>query len=181
MGAVPEPDLQGSARLERAGYATRRQVEQSQRPDKGLYRVTDAGRAALAEWVQEVDEDPDGGIGVFLLKVFFGWAAPPDAALAQVGAYRRLLERRLGHYEEMDRDLSDDEPVHSRIALRHGIARTRATLQWAEEARRLLEHAAGADGERGLDSPPGGGSILCLVKSRPKECCRSAASPGSAG
>jgi DNA-binding PadR family transcriptional regulator len=126
-------------RLVAAGLATSRSVEQQRHPDKELYRLTSAGRKTLAAWVQDVEEDPEGGVGVFLLKLFFGWSAPPDAALAQLDAYRRLLERRLADYEEMDRGLPSDEPPHSRVALRHGIARARATLEWADETRDVLE------------------------------------------
>jgi hypothetical protein len=32
--------------------------------------------------------------------------------------------------------------VHSRVALRHGILRARATLEWAKEAAALLDSAA---------------------------------------
>jgi hypothetical protein len=49
----------------------------------------------------------------------------------------------------MERTLSSrDEPVHSRVALRHGILRARATVEWAKEAASLLE--SGTEGS----SPP---------------------------
>jgi PadR family transcriptional regulator AphA len=126
-------------RLVRAGCAESSEVEQRGKPDKELYRVTENGRAALRSWVEQVDEKPSGGIGIFLLKLFFGWAAPPEAALTQLEAYRRLIEKRLADFEAMEQELDKDEPPHSRIALRHGIARARATLAWADETRRNLE------------------------------------------
>lgn len=121
-------------RLERRGWAASREVEQRGRPDKALYRVTPAGEAALRAWVETVEEDQ----AAFLLKLFFGWAAPPAAARAQLDGYRRLLERRLAAYEETERSLPEDEPVHSRLALRHGIARARATLAWIDDAEGIL-------------------------------------------
>jgi PadR family transcriptional regulator, regulatory protein AphA len=126
-------------RLVEWGLATTREVEQQGRPDKALYRLTPAGRQALRSWVEEVEDDPAGGNSVFLLKLFFGWTAAPEAAANQLEAYRGLLERRLAEFEALEAGLEDDEPVHSRIALRHGIARARATLEWVEDARRLLE------------------------------------------
>ena len=129
-------------RLVEKGLAASREVEQRSRPDKALYRITPLGRAALRSWIEHVEDDPPGGNAVFLLKLFFAWVAPPEAARAQLEAYRSLLERHLSEFEEMERSPLRDEPVHSRIALRHGIARARATLQWAEEAKSLLDRAA---------------------------------------
>jgi PadR family transcriptional regulator, regulatory protein AphA len=126
-------------RLVSFGYATSREVAQRTRPDKALYRITDEGRAALEAWVSAVEDEPQGGSAVFLLKLFFGWAAAPEATLRQLDAYRALLERRLGEFQEIERNLAPDEPVHSLIALRHGSARATATLAWAAETRAALE------------------------------------------
>jgi DNA-binding PadR family transcriptional regulator len=123
------------------GLATGREVEQRGRPDKALYRLTAPGRDALRSWVEEVEDDPPAGSSVFLLKLFFGWTAAPEAAPAQLDAYAALIEQRLAEFEALEAGLAKDEPVHSRIALRHGIARARATIAWADDARRLLERA----------------------------------------
>lgn len=130
-------------RLVARGWATSREVEQRGRPDKALYRITDGGREALRSWVEHVDDEPGAGGTDYLLKLFFGWAAPPDAARAQLAAYRALLERRLAAFETIERDLPPGEPPHSRVALRHGIARARATLAWAEEAETQLPPGSG--------------------------------------
>jgi PadR family transcriptional regulator, regulatory protein AphA len=130
-------------RLVDRSLAERREVEQRSRPDKALFRITPSGLTTLRSWVEHVEEDPPGGSAMFLLKLFFGWVAPPKAARAQLEAYTKLLEKNLGEFEEMERSPLPDEPVHSRLALRHGIARARATLEWADEARALLGEPAG--------------------------------------
>jgi len=96
-------------------------------------------REFFRTWIETVEEEPNGGAPVFLLKILFGFAASPEAVRAQIVAYRRLLERNLAAFERQEAGLPDDEPVYSLIALRHGIARARATLAWAEEAERLLD------------------------------------------
>src|SRR4029453_1796189 len=112
------------------------------RPDKAVYRITRGGKATLRAWLEDDAEDPERGGDLFLLKLFLAGAAPPEAALRQLEAYRGRLERRLGIFEEMARALPDDEPVYGRRALAHGLAQVRATLAWAEEARRELERDA---------------------------------------
>jgi DNA-binding PadR family transcriptional regulator len=126
-------------RLAEWGLVTSREVEQRGRPDKAVYRITRAGRAALRAWVEDVEDDPAGGTSVFLLKILYAWAAPPDAGLGQLRAYRRRLEHVIEHFEQLARELPENEPVHSLIALRHGLARGRATLHWIDESIRTLE------------------------------------------
>ncbi len=132
-------------RLGARGLVASRAVEQQGRPDKALYRITTDGRAALAAWIEEVEDEPTGGPSVFLLKILFAWAAPPEAGLAQLEAYRRHLEATVAHFEELARGLPDDEPVHSLAALRHGIARGRITLEWIERTRPTLIALRGAN------------------------------------
>ncbi|HEY2939059.1 MAG TPA: PadR family transcriptional regulator [Gaiellaceae bacterium] len=128
-------------RLVAAGYADSREVEQHGRPDKAIYRITPAGLEALRAWVETIEEESPG---VFVMKLFFAWTAPPEAAREQLARYRSRVERHLAEFEEMERNLpNSDEPVHSRVALRHGILRARATLEWAKEAAALLESEAG--------------------------------------
>jgi PadR family transcriptional regulator AphA len=136
-------------RLVELGYARARDVEQRSRPDKALYAITRSGRAVLRQWVEEVEEDPPGAVGVFLMKIYFGWAAPPEAALRQLDAYRVYMERRLAAFKQIERNLPPDEPIHSQIAVRHGIARVAATLQWIERTRPVLKkHLRTATGSR---------------------------------
>ncbi|HST19443.1 MAG TPA: PadR family transcriptional regulator [Gaiellaceae bacterium] len=124
-------------RLVAAGYARSREIEQQGRPDKAVYRITPAGRAALRRWIEEIEREP----GIFLLKIFFGWNAAPAAALTQLDAYRTLLAERIAEFEQTEAGLPRDEPPHSRIALRHGIVRARATLAWADETEQTLRRA----------------------------------------
>jgi DNA-binding PadR family transcriptional regulator len=125
-------------RLEERGLVARRAVAQRGRPDKVLYRVTATGRAALAAWIEEVEDEPSGGPSVFLLKFLFAWAAPREAGFAQLDAYERYLKRTIAHFEERVRLQAPDDPPHSLAALRHGIARGKTTLRWIEETRKVL-------------------------------------------
>ena len=87
------------------------------------------------------------------MKLFFGWVAEPAAARTQLALYRRSVETHLAAFEEMELALPHrGEPVHSRIALRHGILRARATLEWADEAAALLDSVAA---DEALDQAPG--------------------------
>jgi DNA-binding PadR family transcriptional regulator len=136
------------------GLAESREIEQHGRPDKALYRITDDGLARLRSWIETEEADPAGGPAVFLMKLFFAWVAPPEASRRQLELYRTLVEKHLAEFEEMERGLpARGEPVHSQVALRHGVLRARATLDWADEAAALLG-SVGAD--EALDQAAGG-------------------------
>jgi len=129
-------------RLVALGLATSREVEQRGRPDKAVYRITRAGRATLRAWLEDDTEASQAGGTVFLLKLFLAGAAPPEAALRQLEAYRSRLEHRLDAFEGMEREPSHGQTIYDRIALAHGIAQARATLGWVESVRPQLEREA---------------------------------------
>ncbi len=127
-------------RLVAAELATRRDVAQSTRPDKQLYRITPAGRTAIRGWL-ECDEDtsePDRS--TLVLKLFFGSQGDRGALVSQLAAFRDAYARRLETYEQMqteDPAAGDDE--FTRLTLRYGIARARAARDWAEASLEELE------------------------------------------
>jgi DNA-binding PadR family transcriptional regulator len=113
-------------RLADWGLVRSREVAQRGRPDKALYRITREGRAVLRTWIEDVEDDPAGGASVFLLKILYGWVASDEAVLAQLDAYRHRIGRTIAHFEELERNVPANEPVHSTIAVRHALARERA-------------------------------------------------------
>jgi PadR family transcriptional regulator AphA len=126
-------------RLMNQGLARRRDVAQTDRPDKSLYRITALGRKALRNWLDEVEEEPTGGRVIFPLKLFFCEFASPTTAQAQLAAYRRFLERRLDDYEVLRAGPPRFASTYPHSVLEHGIARIRATLSWIEETAGTLD------------------------------------------
>jgi DNA-binding PadR family transcriptional regulator len=128
-------------RLVERGLARGREVEQRGRPDKALYALTAAGRHALRAWLEEVEDEPADRT-VYPLKIFFCDFASPEAALAQLAAYRRYLERLLARYREIEARRADDRFTYPRLVLAHGIARVTSTLAWIDDAAAAIEKPA---------------------------------------
>lgn len=95
---------------------------------KRVYRITDAGRSALAEWlrapVAEARQIRDPG----LLKLFFGGLAEPGDVVSLAQAQTKSHRRRLEQYRSFER-AADPPP---------GWAHPLATLQLGK----LYEQAA---------------------------------------
>jgi DNA-binding PadR family transcriptional regulator len=125
-------------RLVERGLARSREVEQRGRPDKALYSLTAAGRHALRAWLEEVEDEPADRT-VYPLKIFFCDFASPETALAQLGAYRRYLERLLARYDEIAAQPGDHRLRYPRLVLAHGLARVTSTLAWIDEATAAVE------------------------------------------
>jgi PadR family transcriptional regulator, regulatory protein AphA len=120
-------------RLANAGLVSGRRVVQEDRPDKRLFRITDAGMATLRDWLGQVEPiEPEDRDGV-LLKLFFGRFGDPDAGRRQLLDYRSRVEQRLATYREIERTIDPAEELHPLLALRMGIALMQAGLDWTDE------------------------------------------------
>ena len=117
-------------RLVAAGLADRREVVQSTRPAKQLYRITDLGRASLRAWLETVEP---GATDTFYLKLFVGGLVSPEALVAHVEQFRRDTEARLAELRRV-------EPTNTRTGhdyyhyflLRLGLERYELALRWAD-------------------------------------------------
>ena len=124
-------------RLVESGLATQRKVVQSARPDKTIYELTEAGREALREWVEEAPLDAGHARNLILLKLYFGEGADVDKLLRQVAERREQAERLRADLEELDASGSGGSPFEA-ITRRWGLIYANALLSWALEAERTL-------------------------------------------
>lgn len=123
-------------RLERAGLASGRTLSQSARPDKRLYTLTPAGRAALDAWLSTVEP---GARETFFLKLFVGGLTTPDVLLAHVEQFIADTEARLAELRVIEpTNTNRGHDWHHRHLLRLGLSGAEGELRWAEGVRRAL-------------------------------------------
>jgi DNA-binding PadR family transcriptional regulator len=128
-------------RLVAGGYARTRRVVQRQRPDKQLYRITRRGEDALRAWLEH-GTAPEPARNPFLLKVFFGALADPEALLEQIRARRAEAERLKAELEQLGGRAAHGE--HDRfpaLTRRYGFEYADAVIRWARAAERELAAA----------------------------------------
>jgi PadR family transcriptional regulator, regulatory protein AphA len=112
-------------RLAKGGYLTEERERGGRR--RKVYRVTDKGRQALADWRAEPTDAIPELRAPALLKLFFG-ADPAALAPLQIEAYRR----KLAEYEVIRDSMPDSVPEGPRLALDAGIANARQQIEWWE-------------------------------------------------
>ncbi|MCB9764469.1 MAG: PadR family transcriptional regulator [Alphaproteobacteria bacterium] len=137
---------------ERAGRVRVEVVPQDGRPARKVYHLTEAGRAALADWLAE----PVGPAQLrdpFLLKLVFSASAPPEVTdgllahlQAELEASRAEYAARLERPEIFTLARSEREALLWRLSIENGLAWCEAQLAWAARARAAL-----------AEEPPEGG------------------------
>jgi DNA-binding PadR family transcriptional regulator len=115
------------------GYATSREVLQSGRPNKQLYKITKAGRAVVKNWLEEPPVfEPERA--PLLLKLYFGDLVSPETLLEHVRSLKtqaQTLKKRL-------EDHPDRHDAYAELAYTHTREWLKALIRWASSTEREL-------------------------------------------
>ncbi len=129
-------------RLAEHGFATERQVEQADRPDKRLYSITEAGEVALKAWLEELPAAADAFKSHLLLKIFFGSRMNHATLLDEIRCYR---DDALGFRKMLNQLQAECDGIpgslFTYLTIAQGVAHSNASESWADEAIQLLEKA----------------------------------------
>jgi DNA-binding PadR family transcriptional regulator len=136
------------AKLESTGHITYEVVRQSDKPDKKIYTITDAGLVALRAWVVAPNEMPTTR-DELLVKTAAIWHADPAAAAALFRDHERQHAEQLAVYEgiraTMEAKLQGserrrDQPwFGSYLTLMRGIGYEREYRDWCRWAAEMME------------------------------------------
>ncbi|MER7467472.1 MULTISPECIES: PadR family transcriptional regulator [unclassified Streptomyces] len=139
--AYPQPNVGQIyvtlGRLEKSGLIEGEDVEQSGRPNKRTYRLTDAGREAVLAWFEETAEEPRVR-DEFFMKL----ALAPRSGLADPVA---LINKQRRQYLNTMRDLSklaaaeDRDNKISQLLIEGAMLHLQADLDWLERCQEELE------------------------------------------
>jgi PadR family transcriptional regulator, regulatory protein AphA len=126
-------------RLVDAGLVRRREVAQTGRPNKQLYRLTKAGEDALRRWIADEPLEPETSRNTLLVKLFFGDLAAPEAALGHVRQRRAEAEQLKAELEAIDAEGRD--ALYPWLTRLYGLEYAKAIIRWAKAAERALVEA----------------------------------------
>lgn len=137
------------AQLEEAGLVSYEHVPQSDKPDKKIYSITEAGKQAVREWIVE-PTDPPVTRDEFTLKFFSLWLTDRQGARMLVEEKMTQLGQKecrlLKHQEKMESmglstDKHDDpsSPAFGpSIVIEKALAVQKAELEWCQRVLQLL-------------------------------------------
>ncbi|MEU5888873.1 PadR family transcriptional regulator [Streptomyces sp. NPDC047461] len=139
--AYPQPNIGQIyvtlGRLEKSGLIEGEEVEQSSRPNKKIYHLTDAGQETLLAWYEDTADEPR-----VRDEFFMKFALAPQTGLAdQID----LINKQRRHYLNTMRNLSKlvtAENRDNRIAhllVEGAMLHLQADLDWLERCQEELE------------------------------------------
>ena len=121
-------------RLEQLGYVASRPPAQDDLRNKRLYRITDAGVAALTEWARSTPPGPPVLKHGVALRVWLGHLSEPEELAKLVTEHRDESQRRLDEIRwSLDRPDTKARWPYPEIVLRWGERYYRAERELAEQ------------------------------------------------
>ncbi|MCS6871267.1 MAG: PadR family transcriptional regulator [Anaerolineae bacterium] len=130
-------------KLAEQGWVESRLEIQTERPNRKVYRITEAGRAELYRWLNEpqalpIHREP------FLIQLFFGAQLPNQTLIALAKHQLALHEQKLAEYEQIPLPKLETQPdrAHTlmRLTLDLGIASEKLYIDWLKQVIGTLEH-----------------------------------------
>ncbi|HSM82634.1 MAG TPA: PadR family transcriptional regulator [Nodosilinea sp.] len=137
-------------KLEGQGLVTAAAVAQAGKPDKKIYRVTEAGRAHLRDWIAQPTKCTPTKDDL-LVKLFVGHLVPPATVQATLRHERAQHEATLAAYREIESqyflscEALSPAARFQYITLRNGIHYETSWLAWCDETLDLLSQPPAED------------------------------------
>lgn len=129
-------------RLVGSELATRRTVRQTDRPDKHLYAITEAGREAVSDWIRTAPLDAGLGRNVLLLKLALADESHTSSLLEQVRARQAEAEQLREELVALDAAGGEGDPPFEHLTRRYGFFHVDALRGWTDEVAEALERAS---------------------------------------
>ncbi len=134
-------------RFEELGALTREVERQLGKPDRHIYRLTDAGREALHELLCTFPPEVAANDAEFLVRVGFFFLLEPEARLAILAMRERVLREEAAHLQTLADIPEAAEPPYAPYAQQITAfrrAQTQHELDWIAQLTRDAQAAARA-------------------------------------
>jgi PadR family transcriptional regulator AphA len=121
---------------------------QDSRPDKRIYSITPAGRAALRKWLAEPLDDLPAKKDPVLLQLFFSGALDKPTLLEQLRRQLAIHRAQLERYQAETKDTIQDQVTQSglecegvmwELVREYGVGHERHYVQWLKHAIDVVE------------------------------------------
>ena len=122
---------------------------QDERPDRKVYAITEAGQAALTEWLKS-DQAVPTLRDPLLVQLFFGQELPRADLLRVVAQQLATHQAQLAVFGQIPIPPAESRPDDRWLALQHltldfGVALEQAYVSWLEKCQEVIAEMPDAD------------------------------------
>ncbi|MFJ4963986.1 lineage-specific thermal regulator protein [Streptomyces sp. ADI96-02] len=139
--AYPQPNVGQIyvtlSRLEKSGLIEGEEIAQSSRPNKKIYRLTDAGREALSVWFEETADEPRVRDDFFMKLALASHTGLADR-IGLINKQRRQYLTTMRQLSKLSTTENRDEPV-AQLLIEGAMLHLQADLDWLERCQEELE------------------------------------------
>jgi DNA-binding PadR family transcriptional regulator len=135
--------------LAESGWVESRLEIQQGRPNRKVYRITEAGRAELVRWLHTeqplpIYREP------FLVQMFFSGELDKETILTHIIRQREGHAARLAHYEQtpmppLGSVELDRKRIFWRLTLEMGMAMEQAYIDWLDQCEAIVRGIGGEE------------------------------------
>ncbi len=126
-------------KLEKKGYICGKTVIQSERPNKKIFSITDAGKKVFMDWLTEgAGEDDTHFKSAFLMKVFFGGNMTPIQSADMLREFKRNCEAYLKKMEFIPKSIENYgsnknvcQTIYWQFTADFGYSFIKTCIEWA--------------------------------------------------
>ncbi|WP_028813899.1 PadR family transcriptional regulator [Streptomyces flavidovirens] len=139
--AYPQPNVGQIyvtlGRLEKSGLIEGEEIAQSNRPNKKIYRLTDAGREALHVWFEDPTDEPRVR-DEFFMKLALAPASGMADQITLINKQRRQYLNTLRDLTKLAASEDRDNRI-SQLLIEGAMLHLQADLDWLERCQEELE------------------------------------------
>ncbi len=134
-------------KLEKKDYIRGETVIQSERPNKTVFSITEAGQKAFFDWLAESEGESALQLkSVFLMKVFFSGNVPPAQSIDKLRQFRADCEAYLERMQSVPASIeaygsnkNDYQTVYWQFTADFGFCFIKTCIEWAQRCIAQLE------------------------------------------
>ena len=132
------------ARLTKDKLVTFKQVHQTDKPSKKVYKITKKGQQELIKWLgSPVDIAPRKD--AFMIKIFAGNLVKPEVLLEELRRHQEIVKGIITDFKELEKNIFGNpeklsvEMQYPYMTLQHGLTSRKAWLKWSEQMEKIIE------------------------------------------
>lgn len=121
-----------------------KQVHQTEKPSKKIYKITKKGKQDLIKWL-ELPVDIAPRKDAFMIKMFAGNLVKPEVLLEEIKRHQEIVKAIIANLQALENNLFEDpeelatDMLYPYMILQHGLIARTAWLKWSKQLEKIIE------------------------------------------